>query len=230
MAKKEVKNEVVMETISDVSGVEPDTKKEESNEEVTETTSRIVQLETGELVNFGKSGKVIASYDVDTDTITFKTVPGKVISFKISDLPENVLKEATIYGLREKIKATLAPITANDIPDKIYKEIEALQAGLFVTRSSDSTTTVELDDFMKAFALINATGQVNTGTALFTIKEQFISVPELRPHWVNLNDVNVINEVLTYWDSLSRQEKAAQKRNTFVKTQASIIATGDLKV
>jgi hypothetical protein len=224
MAKKQMNEESQGETMnSEVEGVEPN-----SVESTKEKVSNIVELSNGERVNFGKNGKIVATYDVDSKVVTFKLVTGEILTLDISEIPENVLAEAAIYGVREKIKATLAPTPAAELSSKISKEFEALKEGKFVTRSSD-TGTVELDDFMKAFALVNATGVVNTGNGVFTVspntdKVSFIIAQPLKSHWVNVEDTAVISEVLAFWDALSTKEKTAQRKNTFIKTQASLLA------
>ena len=179
-----------------------------------------------EIVNFGKSGKVFASYDVETSTLTFKLITGVAIVHKIEGIEglTPFLKEVVLYGIREKIKTTLAPVKDEDKESKILRELEAIKNENFTTRSSD--TSVALDNFMKAFALINATGCVNCGTGTVAVDPAFIVVDELKPHWANTTDVGVINEVKAYWNGLDRKVKAAQKRNTFIKTQEIFIANG----
>ena len=79
---------------------------------------------------------------------------------------------------------------------------------------------------MKAFALVNATGKVNTGNGTFDVPAIGLSVTELKPNWVNVGDVAVVSEVLDYWAKLSKEDKSKQRKNTFVNTQASLITAG----
>jgi len=199
-------------------------------EQTQEQTSNIVTLENGKVRDFGKSGKVFASYDVESKTITFEVVTGEVISFDINGIPTNVLEEAAIYGIREKIKSTLSPIKAFvtsaeaaegklNVAGKIAQEIESLKEGKFVTRTSEGGT-VGLDSFMKAFALVNATGKVN---GMFDVPAAYISVPSLRPEWSDYESLAVARDVQEYWDALPKDEKAKQRRNTFVQTQKELL-------
>lgn len=194
--------------------------------EVNESTSNLVTLQTGEVVDFGKNGKIISSYDVETGEVTFKCATGEVLTINANELPEAVKAEAVIYGVAAKIKATLSPISVDKVAEKIQKEIAALQAGSFVTRGTSAT--LELDNFMKAFAFVNATGVVKTNNegGSFDVPAVGLAVAEFKPHWVDVKDAAVIAEVLAFWDTLDRKEKAAQKRNTFVTTQAGLIEAG----
>ena len=207
------------------------------NVETVETVN-IVELENGEKLDFGKNGTVFSSYDVDAGDITFKVATGEVITFNVSDVPENVLKEATIYGLREKIKSTLAPIKLNTTEEetlagklnkaeKIVQEITSLKAGEFVTRSAVGGSAT-LDSFMKAFALVNAIGAIKTDNngGMVPVPAKGRLFAELKPEWANVNDSAVIASVLSTWDALDRKVKAAQKRNTFLTFQAEYFEAG----
>jgi hypothetical protein len=187
--------------------------------------SNVVEMQDGSKIDFGPKGKAISSYDVEAKTVTFKVVTGEVITFGIDTIPSEVLAEAVLYGLREKIKTTLSPIKPEDTAAKIQKEIASLLEGKFVTRSVE-TGSVELDDFMKAFALIGATGVVNTGNGTFQVPPSHVVLEELRPHWENVSDAAVINEVTAYWNSLDKKVKSKFRQNTFIKTQESIIESG----
>lgn len=201
---------------------------ENTNVEATETpvkevVSNIITMENGENIDFGKSGKVKASYDVATSTVTFKTVVGSIIDYVVDGLDNfsDFQKEVYLYGVMEKIKSTLAPTKVEDLVAKINKQIEEVKSGVFTTRTMDSS--VELDSFLQAFAMVNATGQVNTSTATFDVFPSALKVPELRPHWINVKDPAVIKEVLEFWNSLSRTEKASERHNTFITTQKAFI-------
>jgi len=220
--------------------------KQTEQPEQPEQPVNIVKLENGEKINFGKSGKVIASYDVPTRTLTFKVVTGEVISYTLTELEQAGLSENQIehilYARQEKIKSTLSPIKAVlteeeakegklNVADKIRKELADLASGVFITRTAGGAN-VALDSWLKAFALINATGKViidamgNTFDVPLVHWEHTstLAFGELKPEWVDLNNVNVIADILQSWKSLSREAKAEQKRsNTFISTQASLI-------
>jgi len=203
---------------------------ENTNVEVTETpikavVSNIVTMENGENIDFGKSGKIKASYDVATSTITFKTVVGSIINYVVDGLDNlsDFQKEVYLYGVMEKIKSTLAPTKIEDLEAKINKQIEEVKSGVFTTRTMDST--VELSDFLKAFAIINATQRLFTpmGYVDVAMPVEALKVTELQPHWVNVNNSEVIKEVSDFWTALPKGEKSAQRGNSFVKAQLSFI-------
>lgn len=204
---------------------------------VKKSTSNIVELQNGETIDF-RGNTVLASYDVPSKIVTFKVVTGEVLTLNVNNVPEAVKEEAAIYGLREKIKATLAPIKVVISEDeakegklnkagKIALEIKNLLEGNFVTRAQE-TGQVGLDSFMKAFATINAIGAIkidNNGNVV-PVPTQARLLPELKPTWANVTDPTVMQEVLSYWDSLDKDTKSAQKRNTSIKFQAELFDSG----
>jgi len=221
--------------------------------EVVAPVSNIVELQNGEKVNFGRSGKALASYDVPSRTLTFKVVTGEVISYTLTEeeqagLTDNQI-EHILYARQEKIKSTLAPVKAVlteaevaegklNVAAKIKKEILDLSEGKFVTRAA-SAGSIELDAWLKAFALVNATGKVIIDAAGSTFDVPMVkwehtstlAFDGLKPEWADLSNVHVVAEVLEAWKALSRDAKAEQKRNnTFISTQASLIEQGVVKV
>jgi hypothetical protein len=184
----------------------------------------IVLMESGEMLNFGKVGRVISSYE--GTVITFKTVTGKTLDLDVTTLPQSILEEAAVYGIREKIKSTLPTTAPADLATKIEKEIAQLKEGKFVTRRSDSETG--LDNFLIALALVNATGTVQAEEGkTFAVPSAFLIFPELKPEWKNINDPKIISEVLVFWEGLDKKIKSAQRRNNaFISTQAALIESG----
>jgi hypothetical protein len=216
--------------------------------------SNIVAFPDGN-IDFGEKGKSVSYYDVATGTLTFKVVTGEVISQVVTDediaaMSPALLKEHVLYARQEKIKSTLAPIkpvlTPEEIKDgklnvaqKITKELAALAAGEFVTRSAASGS-VALDVWLQAWAIVNAYGSVflygkveeanqnrYTVTPIDWKHSSSLIFKETKPEWANVNDIAVIADVLATWKGLSREAKAEQKRaNTFVSTQVTQIEQG----
>ena len=199
--------------------------------EKTEKVSNIVRLENGEMMDFGKSGKSVASYDVETKTLTFKVVTGEVLTRTLSDEETANLTplqiEKLLYAEQEKIKSTLAPIKAVlseeevslgklNVADKIRHEFKQLEEGLFNTRSAD-TNVVSLDSFMKAFAYFCATGKVPVNGTDVPVPEAMWPFKAINPEWKDVEDIKVINEIHTFWNSLDRTIKSQQRRNPYLK-------------
>ncbi len=213
--------------------------------EATITHSNIVELSTGEKVDFKKNGTVISSYDVEAGTITFKVATGEVLVYQAEELEylSSFQREVYLYGLREKIKATLAPIalTVTEAEaltgkltkaDKISMEFKAFTEGKFVTRNTD-TNSVDLTNFMKAFAYIAATGQMlpsNESLPAPALAQLVAIIGELKPHWVDVSDVVVVNEVTTFWNSLDRKVKASLRRNGFISTIVAYMEAGTVSL
>ena len=239
MAKKietTVENEVEAEVVA------------ETAETTVEKVSNIVELQNGEKVEFGKSGKVIASYDVPSRTLTFKVVTGEVITYTLTDeeqanLTENQI-EHILYARQEKIKSTLAPVkpvlTEEEIKagrlnvaQKIVKELADLAEGKFVTRPA-GTNSVELTPFLKALALVCAYGTVlgpeNKPVEVFNFKAEDVPTKVLKPEWKDVADVKVISEVLDFWKSLDKGVKSTEKRNPWIKAQENLILNGTVTV
>lgn len=192
--------------------------------------SNLVTLANGEVLDFGANGKCFSSFDVETGDITFKMVTGEVITFNKADVPAEVQELALLSGLLKKVTITLPTVDADKAADKVALEIQKLKDGKFTTRGSGAGAA-ELDDFLVAFALVNATGVVNTGNGNFAVPNAFISVDGLRPEWVDVNSPKVIQEVLEHWESLSAKEKTSQRRqNTYVNMQKQFIETGVVEV
>lgn len=189
----------------------------------------MVTMANGEVLNFRENGKCFSGYDKETGTLTFKIVTGEVIDVNVADIPQDVKDEALLWGLVRYVTSKIPNVDADKVAEKVTKEVDSLKAGKFATRGA-SAGGQELDDFMVAFALVNATGEVNTGNSTFAVKQSFISVDELQPHWVNVNDPSVVAEVLAYWDSLSTKDKTNQKKNPFIKTQVELISTGVVEI
>jgi len=207
--------------------------------------SNIVELATGEKVDFKKNGTVISSYDVDAGTVTFKVATGEVLVYQAEELEylSTLQREVFLYGLREKVKATLAPIAltvteAEALAGRLTKagkialEFKAFSEGKFVTRSTD-TGSVDLDNFMKAFAYISATGQMlpsNEALPAPALAQLVAIIGELKPHWVNVSDVEVVNEVNTFWNALDRKVKASLRRNGFISTIVAYMEAGTVSL
>ena len=203
--------------------------------------SNVVTMSNGEKVDFGKNGTVISSYDVDAGTVTFKVATGEVLVHQAQDLEYLSIhqREVYLYGLREKVKTTLAPIKlvvseAEAAIGKITKaakialELKAFSEGKFVTRSSDNGS-VELSNFMKAFAYVCATGQVlpsNEALPTPALDQLLVVIGELKSHWVATSDMSVVVEITAYWNALDRKVKSSFRRNAFISTIEAYIEAG----
>ena len=202
-----------------------------------ESNSNIVTMEDGSSVEFGKNGKVITSYDVESGVIEYKVVSGEILRISLDDIPVETNREAMLAGYAGKIKSTLAPFKPTITPaeaeegkitlaQKIQKEIDALKAGKFVTRTTDSG--VELDTFLQAWAYVNATGKILTPSGAFDIPANAILIKEDVSHWANVNDPKVISEVTETWKNLSKEAKSSEKKNTFVRSQERFLEDGSV--
>lgn len=192
--------------------------------------TNFVTMENGEVIDFGEKGKCFLGYDIAAGTVTAKTATGSIINVIVADLPENIKQELLFWGLTRKLSSSILSTEASDVTDKINLEVDKLFKGKFSSRGMGGGSA-ELDDFQVAWALVNATGVVNTGTTSFPVPEMFISVEELRPEWVDVNDPKVIEDVLATWDAMPAKEKTAQrKNNNFVRMQAQFIESGAVEV
>ncbi len=177
------------------------------------TESNVVVMENGETLNFGKQGKCFSSFDLDTLTVTWKLVTGQVKTLSVTDLDEKVQKMAMLSGILKKVTALVPAVEdVTELDAKIQKELYKLLTGTFTVRGSGQGAA-ELDEFLTAFAIINAKGEIATETGVFAVPQAFIAVDDLRPEWVNVQDPKVIDEVLDFWGSLSAKDKTHQKRN-----------------
>ena len=201
-----------------------------SEEQAKEKVSNFVTMENGETIDFGEKGKCFLGYDVAAGTVTAKTVTGAVINVVVADLPENIKQELLFWGLTRKLSSSILSTEAADVTAKINLEVDKLQKGKFSSRGMGGGSA-ELDDFQIAWALVNATGVVNTGATTFAVPELFITVEGLRPEWVDINNPKVIEDVLAVWDALPAKEKTAQrKNNNFCRMQSQFIESGAVEI
>ena len=161
---------------------------------------RIVDMEDGTRVNFGVRANTLSNIDVETSTVTFKIVTGKVINWVFSGLESlsALHKTMVLYAGAEKVKSAL---TGMKEPEKIVEEIEKqiakISAGEFPIRVlGESSGDVKLDNWQKAFAMAVA---YQPGTPY--------------PHWTNVDDATVITEVLNIWAGKTAQEKNKVRRH-----------------
>lgn len=201
-----------------------------SEEQAKEKIVNLVNMENGETIDFGEKGKCFLGYDVAAGTVTAKTVTGNIVNIIVADLPENIKQELLFWGLTRKLSSSILSTDAAEVTDKINLEVDKLFKGKFSSRGMGGGSA-ELDDFQVAWALVNATGVVNAGTSTFDVPMMFISVEELRPEWVDVNNAKVIEDVLAVWDALPAKEKTAQrKNNNFVRMQQQFIESGAVEV
>ena len=176
---------------------------------------RIVTLEDGTQANFGARANLLSAIDIESDTVTFRIVTGKIINWVVKDM-DNLTpfqKMVYMYGLLEKIKTSLAPIKLLKLEEAIGKQIVAIEKGEFNVRSLSSAGEVVLTDLQKAYAL--------------AFSEQY---PE-KAHWGKVDDATTISEVLSSWENKTPAQRNAVRRHPMVQYQLSIMAmaAGDLE-
>jgi hypothetical protein len=130
-------------------------------------------------------------------------------------------KEVYFYGLREKVKATLPPISVAERADKIKAELEGFDNEVFTVRFAE--TVGDLDSFLIAFAMVAATGQVTTPVGKFEIPASALPLDELMPAWSDLTAPATVKAVKDFWKALPREKKSNLRRNTFILTQESLL-------
>lgn len=189
-----------------------------------------VTMENGEVIDFGEKGKCFISYDLDTSTVTAKVVTGQIISLNVAELPDSIKEEMLLWGAGRKLATSILSVDGADVADRISVECTKLQNGKFTSRGMGGGS-VELDDFQVAWALVNATGVVNSGITSFPIPEMFLSFDTLKPEWVDINNPKVIEDILHTWDAMPAKEKTAQRKsNDYVRMQARFIESGAVEI
>jgi len=189
-----------------------------------ERTSRIIELENGEKVNFGARANLLSSFDTETNEITFKVATGEVIVWNITKiagldtapLTEQV-KNFVLYGLLAKIKTNLAPVklqeevdgeVVNSLAEAIQAQIAILNTGRFAVRGSGDDS-VELSLDQKAFATA-AFREPIFATAVLLATEETTG-------WADLDAEATINAVSTLWDSYDTSTRNAIRKNPYFR-------------
>ena len=79
-----------------------------------EVVKNMVTMEDGSVENFGSRSQLKSKMNLETKTITFKTITGKAINWVVGDveaLSEFQLK-VFMYGLLERVKGSLSGVKA----------------------------------------------------------------------------------------------------------------------
>jgi hypothetical protein len=174
---------------------------------------RIVTLDDGTQVNFGARANLLSSIDLESSTIIFKIVTGKVINWVITEMDNLTPFQKTVfmYGLLEKVKTSLAPVKLAKLEEAIAKQIAAVTKGDFNIRSINTVGEVALSDLQKAYAL--------------AFSKQY---PD-KAKWADIDDVATIAEVLEVWENKTPVQRNAIRRHPSVAWELNVmaIATGD---
>lgn len=206
-----------------------------------EKVNKIIELENGEKVNFGTRSNVLSSFDIETNTITFKVATGEVIVWDvttIADLMIDGLNEYTktviLSGLLSKVKVSLAPVklqeevtaedgtvsVVNSLAEAIRKQVAILTSGKFAVRGlGDDSVELSLDQ--KAFATA-AVKQAPFATAVGLAAEDVAG-------WEDLDSEATINAVSNLWDSFEIPVKNAIRRNPYFKVEKALLEIAAIK-
>ena len=200
-----------------------------------EKEAKIIELETGEKVNFGTRSNLLSSFDTEANTITFKVATGEVIVWDvttIADLAVDALNEWTktvvLYGLLAKVRTNLAPVklqdevtaedgsvtVVNSLAEAIRKQVAVLTSGKFSVRGSGDDS-VELSLDQKAFATA-VVKQAPFATAVGLTAEDTAG-------WADLDAEATINAVSNLWDSFETSVKNAVRRNPYFKVEKALL-------
>lgn len=206
-----------------------------------EKQAKIIELETGEKVNFGTRSNLLSSFDTEANTITFKVATGEVIVWDvttIADLAVEALNEWTktvvLYGLLAKVRTNLAPVklqeevtaedgsvtVVNSLAEAIRKQITILTSGKFSVRGSGDDS-VELSLDQKAFATA-VVKQAPFATAVGLTAEDHAG-------WDDLDSESTINAVSNLWDSFETSVKNAVRRNPYFKVEKALLEIAAIK-
>jgi hypothetical protein len=175
---------------------------------MSELEVRIVKMEDGSEVNFGKRANLLTSFE--GTTVSFKLFTGKVITWVVEgiDTLTDFQKTVYVYGLTEKVKSNLAPVKdVSEMEIAIQKQILNLTSGIFFTRGTSSSAII-LDNLQKAWAFVK-------------------SEQEGYKHWEDLEDATVTREVASAWNELTRPAKNLIRKNVYVVIQKSKLDLAD---
>jgi len=161
--------------------------------EVKVAAPRIVTMEDGTQVNFGKLAKQIAV--VEDSTITFKLFNGRLVTWTVDTVGLNEFQKTVfLFGLVEKIKSNTSSVkNLAELEVAIKKQIALLEAGQFYTRTG-SNGILLLDNLQKAYATVKAR------QAGFE-------------HLADLANPEAVKEVLALFEGFTREQKTSIRKN-----------------
>jgi hypothetical protein len=166
-----------------------------------EPVVRRVLMENGQEVNFGARSNLLSPMDVETGTLTFLISTGKVVTWaveKAAEISDKFIKQAFLYGLREKIKSNLAgEKDLTKLPAIIAKQIEELKKGEFALRRDGEAPS--LSPLQIAYAIAKSIDKKNP-----------------IPGWANTSDPVVVQEVLNEWATFDKTRKNAIRKHPVV--------------
>lgn len=171
--------------------------------EVTENENETVETETvtkiepvSNIVNGIEFRATKLQTTTENNTISFNFVDGSKVDLDVSSLSEEVKQEALLYGLTNKVKASLAgKKTLQETIDEVTKQVKGIQEGNFYLKSMSVTAELTLE--LQAFAKVKS------------LQAAFI-------HWADISNPIVVSEVLEFWKGLDRAAKNRVARNTNV--------------
>ena len=170
-----------------------------------EVVKNMVTMEDNSVENFGSRSQLKSKMNLETKTITFKTITGKVINWVVGDveaLSEFQLK-VFMYGLLERVKGSLSGVKAEALEKAINEGIKSIEAGEFVIRSLGSQTTAGLSMIMIAFAKAKSQAEAD-----------FI-------HLADTENPEVIAEIIALWDAKTPVEKRVARKDARIAYQLS---------
>jgi hypothetical protein len=172
---------------------------------------RIIIMEDGTEANFGLRSIILFSKDLETNSLIFKLFSGKIIIFNVDGIDSftEFQKQVYLHGLQAKIKSnivTLKSIAA--IEEELEKQISNLKAGKFSKAKKVNIPT--LDNTLRAWAIVKSGKYPD-------------KVKDILSSWIEYNNPEIVNEILTAWDSLTKKEKSAIKRNPFVQYEKELL-------
>ena len=125
---------------------------------MSEKQAIVVEMENGEVKNFGERGRLLSSH-VITDTaieVTFHIVSGEQVSYKheVANL-DSLTAEAAAFGFASKVKAATAGVAIEEIKSVIESKIAEFKAGIWATRGSAGESLSPLSQIQTAYAEVN---------------------------------------------------------------------------
>lgn len=170
--------------------------------------SRIVEMEDGSEVNFGKRANLLTS--VDGTTVSFKLFSGKIITWVVEGIDDltDFQKVVYIFGLTEKVKSNIASVKdVTELEIAIHRQITSLSSGVFYTRGTSSNAVV-LDNLQKAWATVKSD------------QEGF-------EHFIDYAEPAVSREIATLWAEMSRPAKNLIRKNVYVVVEKAKLDLAD---
>lgn len=170
--------------------------------------ARIVEMQDGSKVDFGSRSKLLVSFSTEDNTATFKVFTGDMVTWVVEGMDNltDFQKIVYMYGLVERVKSSLSPISLKNLASTIHAQIAEINKGNFNIRANGGTKVATgLDQLQTAYALAMA---------------------ELKPevaHWNQVTEQTVIDEVLASWATKDAKQRGAIRRHPAVSLKLSML-------